>query len=52
MAHNDFINRHTAFAVLLLVLGCFFAGYFVGQMSERSKYAPIPTDCPPGEICY
>jgi hypothetical protein len=36
--HPEFINRHTAMAVLMLVVGCFFAGYYVGKVTEARKY--------------
>ncbi len=35
-SHN-FINKHTAPAILLLVLGCFTAGYFLGQYQVFGK---------------
>ena len=34
---HDFINQHTAFGILILILGCFFAGYFVGKNSRIEK---------------
>jgi hypothetical protein len=31
-SHNhDFINKHTAFAILVLIVVCFIAGYLVGR---------------------
>ncbi|MFA7315422.1 MAG: hypothetical protein WC059_01300 [Candidatus Paceibacterota bacterium] len=35
-SHN-FINKHTAPAILLLIIGCFLAGYFLGQHSSAIK---------------
>jgi hypothetical protein len=31
---HNFINKHTAFGILLLVIGCFLAGYFIGTHSR------------------
>lgn len=41
MTSHNFINKHTAFAVLLLVVMCFFAGYFVGKRNayDTSSYS-------------
>ena len=49
---QNFINRHTALAVLVLILGCFFAGYYMGEKIERGKHVvPLSAGCPAGELC-
>lgn len=49
---QGFINKHTAFAILLLVAGCFFAGYYLGESVERNRHnAPVVAVCPSGELC-
>jgi hypothetical protein len=45
-----FINRHTAPAILILIMLCFFAGYQVGKTVERQKY--MSTVCLDGQVCY
>lgn len=48
---QNFINRHTALGILLLILVCFFAGYYLGERTERSKHTTsISPDCE-GGLC-
>ncbi|MES2930398.1 MAG: hypothetical protein V4665_01290 [Patescibacteria group bacterium] len=35
---HNFLNRHTAFAILILIVGCFVAGYFIGKYSTEREY--------------
>ncbi|MBP7805189.1 MAG: hypothetical protein KA052_03165 [Candidatus Pacebacteria bacterium] len=53
---QSFINKHTSLAILLLILGCFFSGFYIGELTERAKYvsgaSAIPSNCPPGMQCY
>lgn len=37
MNGHHFINKHTVVSVLILIAVCFFAGYFVGQETERAR---------------
>lgn len=35
---HNFFNKHTAFAILVIIVGCFLAGYFVGKNSSGNYY--------------
>jgi hypothetical protein len=32
---HNFFNKHTAWAIFILVAGCFTAGLYVGSLSEK-----------------
>ncbi len=45
---HNFINKHTALGIFLLIVGCFLAGYFVGF---HSKYKTnLPTEDGPTSV--
>lgn len=33
----EFMNKHTALGILILIIGCYMAGYFVGSMHASHK---------------
>lgn len=50
--HPGFINKHTAVAILALAVGCFLAGYYVGQMTERDRYVMPASDSSSAQVNY